>query len=92
MSNNEFFNTLIVKVSPAIAYKVYWEYSKSFNYNVVKDNTNSKQIIKVQSTVNSTIEYQVNLMNDSCSCYRLIYLGIPCCHMFGAWRYAAQNI
>ena len=45
--------------------------------------------------VESSIHYKINIIDlsvNKCSRLKLIYLGIPCCHIFSVWRYLNKNI
>lgn len=88
--NDHLFNQLLKVVSPVIASKIYLQYSKSFGYKNLKYHNASNNIIVI--ICNKDAEYEVNLIINSCSCHRLIYVGIPCSHIFAAWRYSMKDI
>lgn len=94
-SNNEFLNFLMTKTSPAISYKIYWEYAKSIECNQsyhIESHKDNDQLIQVHSTVKPDVKYTINIMENHCNCYKQLYLGIPCHHIFAVWRHFSKNL
>ena len=82
---------MLTKVCHAISYKIYLEYARSFDYHMVDYHQETPSIIVVNSTINAENNYNVNLLENECEGYRLVYLGIPCRHIYAEWRFTGKK-
>jgi len=85
-------NSIAKEFAPIISSKIYKEYAYSFDYEKIKYNSSSLQIIEVTSAVDSSVHHTVNILLRSCTCGRCTYKGIPCSHLYAAWRFTAKDL
>ena len=79
--------------SPVISKKIYYEYSASFAYHSPLQIAKGSDIYKIISTQKDNSQfYEINLGTSFCTCLKLLYLGIPCRHIYSLWRFLGKDL